>query len=95
LSNSQSTLRWIDNLVAELGTWRRQLAQGDAEALTKSFEEALDATARWQRAQETGQWTEAEPMEMPTMGTQFRRLLGFGGRDLKKAGRGEKRDKAR
>lgn len=82
LANAQNTLRWLDNLSAELGQWRARIATGDREGLAKAFEQGIIATLQWAHAQETGNWeeSEAQPTEYPTMGSQFRRMLGLGGR---------------
>ncbi len=83
LANGAKTIRWIDNLVAELGRWRQRLATGDEEGLAAAFEAAREATILWTRAQAAGDWSEGPAPELPTMGSQFRRMLGFGGRDFR------------
>lgn len=82
LANAQNTLRWLDAFTAELGQWRARVAAGDREGLAKAFEQGTVATLEWAHAQETGNWEEskAEPMEILSMGSQFRRMLGLGGR---------------
>lgn len=83
LANSRNTIRWIDNLVAELGQWRQRLEAGDQAGLTENFEQARQAIHGWTRAQATGDWSEAPPAEIPNMSTQMRRMFGFGGRDFR------------
>lgn len=82
LANAQNTLRWLDAYIAELGQWRARVAAGDREGLAKDFEAGITATLKWAQAQETGNWEESqsEPVENLSMGSQFRRMLGLGGR---------------
>jgi prephenate dehydrogenase len=87
LANAQNTMRWIDNMVAELGQWRARLAAGDREDLARAFAESIVQTRRWARSQETGDWNDQDlelPLEGISVGAQFRRMLGFGGRDIGK-----------
>ncbi len=83
LGNQTNTIRWIDNLVAELGQWRQRLQANDLEGLVQAFTESMVATQAWHRSQASGQWEETTPVELPTAGSQFRRMFGFGGRDFR------------
>jgi prephenate dehydrogenase len=81
LANGANLSRWLDNLIVELGQWKEMLEPGDQTALAAAFEDAMQTAARWSQAQATNAWDDSEPLvEMPSAGSEFRRLLGFGGR---------------
>jgi len=80
ISNREHVTRWIDTLIAELETWQQLLAAGDQETLAKKFDEGLNATSAWVRAQTQGNWEEQAPMsDLPTGGLYMRQMIGLGG----------------
>jgi prephenate dehydrogenase len=83
LANDRNTVRWIDNLIAELGQWRQLVETGEQDGLAKAFEQAMSLTLQWTHAQETGTWDAAPNMELPSMSSHLRRMIGFGGRDFR------------
>jgi len=91
LTNRDNTIRWIDNLMAELGRWRQRLEANDQEGLTEKFSVSMAATRQWLTAQATGRWEEGPAMELPSAGSQMRRMFGFGGRDFRSPPKGKGR----
>ncbi|MCR4407919.1 MAG: prephenate dehydrogenase/arogenate dehydrogenase family protein [Anaerolineae bacterium] len=90
LVNRDNLVRWIEICQDELETWKNALKGQDEETLDQCFQQGIDARAGWLKAARSGDWDMAppvRPVEMPSSGTFFSQLLGFGGlRDrLKKA----------
>jgi prephenate dehydrogenase len=80
LANCQNAVRWLDEMINELGRWREHLVAGDEDRLAKAFDRGLTAWHAWQQAQVRGDWNELpRSPEVPTTGAYMRSLLGFGG----------------
>ncbi len=47
LTNPDSIVRWIDNLVDELAVYRKQVLEGKQDTLKETFDKAYEARDRW------------------------------------------------
>lgn len=81
LANREHVLRWIDEMMGQLGAWRESLLEEDQETLAQAFDQGLEARRKWLEAQARGVWEEpdAAMSEIPTTGSQMRQLIGLGG----------------
>ena len=59
LSNRANVIHWLDQLTAELTAWRQDLEAGNAEALDKRFQQAIESRQRWLGMRAAGAWEEA------------------------------------
>ena len=93
LVNRDNIVRWIEACQDELEAWKTALIAGDTETLDGWFQEGIDARVGWLKATQSGNWDmvpAAEPVEIPSLGSFFSRMLGFGGlRQRKKASQQE------
>lgn len=79
VANREHLLRWVDILMAELGEWRQRLASGDETELAQELEQELFAGRKWLADYTRGTWDQDDTgPELPTSGSMFRDLLGFG-----------------
>jgi len=82
LVNRDNLVRWIEACQDELETWKTALKAQDAETLDDCFQCGIHARAGWLKAARSGDWDTVippRPIEMPSSGTFFSQLLGFGG----------------
>ena len=78
-ANREHVLSRLDQVIAELQTWRGRLAESADEELTSMLTEAVAARDGWIGAFVTGRWEDTGPApELPTSGTFMRSLIGFG-----------------
>ena len=77
-ANREYVLRWLDELQATLGEWRQALTEGQPETVAKAFDGARTEGERWVSAHLRGNWDETPESAMPTSGSMFRDLFGFG-----------------
>jgi prephenate dehydrogenase len=77
LANSEHLVHWIDAAIAELTTYREQLARGKADEMAVQVDRGLAAVNSWLNATYTGNWdAEANPMvEVPSAGSTMRELF--------------------
>jgi prephenate dehydrogenase len=90
LVNRDNLVRWIGVCQDELEAWKTALMADDMETVESWFQQGIDARVGWLEAAQSRNWdivTPAEPVEMPSLGSFFSRMLGFGGlrQRLKKA----------
>ncbi|MGQ9491259.1 MAG: prephenate dehydrogenase [Anaerolineae bacterium] len=79
LANRKHLLYWLDAFTAEMGEWRRRLEAGDQERLAEDLEESLFTGRRWLADYIAGTWDRESPLaELPTSGSIFRDMFGFG-----------------
>lgn len=77
LANQGNLAHWLDALIAELTSYRDQLAAGDADDLAARIDQGLAAGYSWLNATYTGNW-EAAPgqmAEVPSAGTALREMF--------------------
>ncbi|MGE5602220.1 MAG: prephenate dehydrogenase [Nitrososphaerales archaeon] len=82
LGNRANTIYWIDAMLAELTSYRDQLARGEADNLAARFDEGIAAGRSWLNATYSGNW-DVDPSaaaEMPTAASTMRDML-FGRRN--------------
>lgn len=78
-ANREHVLFWLDELTARLDEWRQALANGEEDALAKSFDAGQAASERWLEANVLGRWEEIpETPPLPSSSGMFRDLFGFG-----------------
>ena len=77
LANREHVVHWLDAAIAELTSFREQLARGEADELAGQVDQALAANYSWLNATYTGNWdTEANPMaDVPSAGSSMRELF--------------------
>lgn len=56
LANRENTARWLDAVIAELTSYKAQLAAGDAERLAEEVDLGLAAGKSWLNAAVSGNW---------------------------------------
>lgn len=79
LYNRDNVIRWLDLYVDELRSFRKLVADGDAEALSEVFDKAVDARILWLDQRKEGYPDAvASKSEVPSMGSFFGNLLGLG-----------------
>lgn len=79
LANREHLLYWLDAFIAEISQWRRRLEAGDQERLAEDLEESLFTGRRWLADYTEGSWDREAPVaELPTSGSMFRDMFGFG-----------------
>ncbi len=95
LHNRDNVLRWLGLYVEELRSFKELIASGDAEALAKAFDKAIDARILWLEQRKEG-YPEAvgENLELPTIGSFLDNFMGFGALRRPKKEEGEKRSKS-
>lgn len=65
LANRENVLRWLDDLMATLGSLRRAVDEGQAEELVERFQNAAQERQSWAADRQTGNWREGPQTEMP------------------------------
>ncbi len=91
LHNRDNVLRWLDSYVEELRSLRELVVGGDAEALFKAFDKAVDARVLWLDQRKKGYPDLVTgKSELPTMGGFLESFLGLGA--FRRPKRGEKRE---
>ncbi len=79
LANREHLLYWLDAFMAEMAQWRRRLEAGEEARLAQDLEESLFTGRRWLADYEEGSWDREAPVaELPTSGSMFRDMFGFG-----------------
>jgi prephenate dehydrogenase len=82
LVNRDNLVRWIEICQDELEVWKTALKAQDTDTLDVCFQQSIEARAGWLRAAQSGDWdtvAPTRPIEMPSSGSFFSQLLGFGG----------------
>lgn len=87
-----SLVHWIDSLMTVLGSIRRAVAEGDAEALAGRFQASAAERASWLNDRATGKLLETvPPPQMPEKGEMFDAFLGsYVRKSLTRPGRKDK-----
>ncbi len=78
--NRESVLHWLDTIMAEFGTIRAQVAEGQQGALANQIEAIYQAREKWLADWERDRWEKVAKTDVPTMGGFFGQLFGLGGR---------------
>lgn len=76
MANRQNLLRWIDGLVATLGSLRQAVDEGHAEDLVERFQNAWQERQNWASDQQAGDWREGPEAELPPRPSLMESLLG-------------------
>ncbi len=82
LLNTENILRVTDSLIAALQTFRSDIKNQDAEALTGRLERARAGRELWWQQRQAADWATEEgggPVELPKASETFGRLFGIGG----------------
>jgi prephenate dehydrogenase len=80
IQNRETVLHWLDIILEELQTMRAQVSQEQREALANQLEATIEIRDKWMADWQRNRWDKVAATEMPTMGSFFGQLLGFGGR---------------
>jgi prephenate dehydrogenase len=76
IANRENAIHWLDAAIAELTSYRDELAKGDEEALTKRIDRGLEANRAWLNATYTGDWDQVAPaVDVPTASSSMRELF--------------------
>ncbi len=87
LANRDKTVYWLNAMIAEMTSYRDQLAGGAVDALEARIDQGIAAGQSWLAATYTGNWdVDATAAEMPTAGSTMRDMF-FGRRSFQ--GRGK------
>ncbi len=78
-ANREHVMIWLDEFMARLDEWRQLLADGKEEVIAKAIDDGLAVGQKWMSAYLRSNWDESQDAaSMPTSGTMFRDLFGFG-----------------
>jgi prephenate dehydrogenase len=77
LNDRAATLRWLDALINEMQTFRRQIAAGDLETLSFIMEELWQKREKWLRERAENNWVEAEVPRVEHRGLAEQMLGGW------------------
>jgi prephenate dehydrogenase len=80
LQEKETTLRWLDHLLAELTAVREQVAHGEAEIVKAILTEMGREQAAWIAEREANHWDDQPPIERITLGQQLLGGLAPGGK---------------
>jgi prephenate dehydrogenase len=80
VQNKETVLHWLDIILEELRAVREQVNEGQWDVLTNQLEATIQARDSWMNDWQRNRWEKVATTEMPTMGSFFGQLLGFGGR---------------
>jgi prephenate dehydrogenase len=83
-ANRDNLLRWLDAFSAALGSIRDALADDDATALTKLFEEAGRERNTWLQLRAKGEWEGTAQPDMPKLNLLQPFIGGLWGRRFRK-----------
>ncbi len=77
LANRDNVIHWLDALVAELTSYRDQLAAGETDELVARIDRGLAEGYRWLNATYTGNWDAApnQMTEVPSAGSSLREMF--------------------
>jgi prephenate dehydrogenase len=94
LDSSGELLRHLDDLIANLNTFRTLIAEGDRDAVDSALETASAAYEAWVNRRYNNRWQDAERLDAPTpsFGSAMGTMLG-GSALAGRLGRGKKDDK--
>jgi prephenate dehydrogenase len=76
LANRENLLRWIDGLMATLGSLRQAVDEGQAEDLVERFQNAWQERQNWDSDRQAGDWREGPEAEMPPRPSLMESFLG-------------------
>jgi prephenate dehydrogenase len=80
IQNRETVLHWLDIILEELRALRAQVNQEQRDALTSQLEATLQIREKWMDDWQRNRWEKVNTPEMPTVGSFFGQLFGFGGR---------------
>ena len=80
VENRETVLHWLDIILEELQALRAQVNEAQRDALINQLEASIQARDIWMDDWQRNRWEKVAGPEMPTMGSFFGQLLGFGGR---------------
>ena len=75
LANRDNTLHWLDAVVAELTSYRAQLASGETEQLAAGVDRGLAAGKNWLNASLSGNWDAENLPAPPQVGMGLREMF--------------------
>ena len=84
LHDKETTLHWLDNLLAELTAVREQVANGEADIVSAILTEMGREHAAWVAERQANEWDDQPPIERVTLGQQLLGGLAPGGKAGKK-----------
>lgn len=65
VANRDNVLRWLDQVVAALGSLRQAVDEGQTEHLVERFQNAWQEREAWDQDRQAGRWQEGPETEMP------------------------------
>jgi prephenate dehydrogenase len=77
LNDKAATLRWLDALIEEMQSFRRQIAAGNAESLSLILEDLILKREKWLKERAENNWVESEGPKIEHRGFTEQMLGGW------------------